>query len=236
MSFVDFTSLRFHPAGVYHYSKGWWGLTKQTAKNAYYNRNLGTTVEQDSQAIREFPLSNDTTIDLIRRIEEGDQAALIALYDKTNRLLFGLVLRILGDRTSAEEALLEVYTHIWRKPESRDPMLLPMEWLTALARAQAIARLHWNKQAKRKAGFQARNIEPAMTVAPDRQELARASIGSLFPAQQEILGWAYYSGLSCSEIAAQIGKPIGAIKTHARLGLNKLSDAFRPLIEREMKE
>ena len=192
-------------------------------------------MEQETQATNELPLSNDMVIDLIRRIEGGDQAALIILYDKTSRLLFGLVLRILGDRNSAEEALLDVYTHIWRKPESRDPNLLPMEWLTVLARYQAIARLHWNKQAKRKAGFQARNIEPAMTVAPDRQELARAAISSLFPAQQEILGWAYYSGLSCSEIAAQIGKPIGAIKTHARLGLNKLRDAFRPLIERETK-
>ncbi|MBN1569032.1 MAG: hypothetical protein JXA73_14375 [Acidobacteria bacterium] len=200
-----------------------------------YNCNLGTKVEQETQTIHELPIGNETVIELLQGIEGGDQAALMALYDKTNRLLFGLVLRILGDRTSAEEALLEVYTHIWRKPESRDPMLLPMEWLTSLARAQAIARLHWNKQAKRKAGFQARNIEPAMTVAPERQELARASIGALVPAQQEILGWAYYSGLSCSEIAAHIGKPVGAIKTHARLGLNRLSDAFRPLIEREMK-
>ena len=74
-----------------------------------------------------------------------------------------------------------------------------------------------------------------MTVAPDRQELARNTLGSLVPAQQEILGWAYYSGLSCSEIAAQIGKPVGAVKTHARLGLNKLSDLFHPFLEREMQ-
>jgi len=66
-------------------------------------------------------------------------------------------------------------------------MLLPMEWLTALARAQAIAKLHWNKQVKRKAGFQARTIESAMTVAPDAG-ISRASISSLIPAQQEILG------------------------------------------------
>jgi RNA polymerase sigma-70 factor (ECF subfamily) len=220
---------------VYRNGNGWWKRRVRSANNAYYTCNLGTTVEQEIQAIREFPLGNDAVMELIRRIERKDQSALVALYDKTNRLLFGLVLRILGDRTSAEETLLEVYTHIWRRPESRDSELLPLEWLTALARAQAVARLHWNKQAKRKAGFKARNLEPAMTVAPDRQELARVSIGSLVPAQQEILGWAYYSGLSCSEIAAQIGKPIGAIKTHARLGLNKLSESFRPMIEREMK-
>jgi RNA polymerase sigma-70 factor (ECF subfamily) len=192
-------------------------------------------LEQEIQAIRELPLSNDMVMELFRRMGRGDPSALIALYDKSNRLLFGLVLRILGDRTSAEETLLDLYTHIWRQPESRDPRLLPLEWLMTLARAQAVARLHWNKQVKRKPGFQARNLDPAMTVAPDRQELARVSIGSLFPAQQEILGWAYYSGLSCSEIAAQIGKPVGAIKTHARLGLNKLSELFRPLIERETK-
>jgi RNA polymerase sigma-70 factor (ECF subfamily) len=192
-------------------------------------------LEQETQEIGERSLSNETVMGFIRSIEEGDTSALGALYDKTNRLLFGLILRILGDRTSAEETLLEVYTHIWRQPESRDPMLLPIEWLTALARAQAIARLHWNKQVKRKAGFQSRNLESAMTVAPDRQELARKSVSSLLPAQQEIVGWAYHSGLSCSEIAAQIGKPIGAIKTHSRLGLNKLSELFRPLIERDFE-
>jgi RNA polymerase sigma-70 factor (ECF subfamily) len=193
------------------------------------------TLDQQTQDIREFSLSNDAVKELIRRIEGGDQSALIALYDKTSRLLFGLILRILGDRTSAEETLLEVYTHLWRQPKSRDMALLPLEWLTALARAQAVARLHWNKQGKRKAGFQIRTLEPAMTVAPDHQELARTSISSLSPAQQEILGWAYYSGLSCSEIAVQIGKPIGAIKTHARLGLNKLSESLRPLYDRDMK-
>jgi RNA polymerase sigma-70 factor, ECF subfamily len=195
----------------------------------------GTTVDQTTQAANEFSLSNEAVVTLLKKIEEGDQSALTALYDRTNRLLYGLVLRILGDRTSAEEALLDVYTYIWKEPKSCDPVLSPLEWLTTVARARAIARLHWNKQLKRKSAFQARNLDPAMTVAPDRQELARQTLGSLVPAQQEILGWAYYSGLSCSEIAAQIGKPVGAVKTHARLGLNKLSDLFHPFLEREMQ-
>lgn len=192
-------------------------------------------MDQETQDIREFPLNNDSVLELIRRIEKQDPSALIALYDKTSRLLFGLILKILGDRTSAEETLLEVYTHLWRDPGARDPVLLPMEWLMSIARAQAVAKLHWNKQVKRKTGFQARTLESAMTIAPERQELVRASISLLSPAQQEILGWAYYSGLSCSEIAVQIGKPIGAIKTHARLALNKLSESLRPLFERDIK-
>ena len=192
-------------------------------------------MEQEIQANHETPLSNETVLELIRKIEGGDSSALASLYDKTNRLLFGLVLRILGDRTSAEEALLDVYTHIWKHPASCGSVLLPLEWLTTIARDRAVARLHWSKQGKSRPSFKAANRDSAMTVAPDRQELARFSIGSLVPAQQEILEWAYYSGLSCSEIAAQIGKPLGAIKTHARLGLNKLSDLFRPMIGREME-
>jgi RNA polymerase sigma-70 factor (ECF subfamily) len=204
-------------------------------KNGNFNYDSGTIVDQTTQAAHEFPLSNEAVVTLLKKIGEGDQSALLALYDKTNRLLYGLVLRILGDRTSAEEALLDVYTYIWKEPASCGPVLSPLEWLTTIARARAIARLHWNKQLKRKSAFQARNLDPAMTVAPDRQELARHTLGSLVPAQQEILGWAYYSGLSCSEIAAQIGKPVGAVKTHARLGLNKLSDLFHPFLEREMQ-
>jgi len=204
-------------------------------KKGNFNYDSGTIVDQTTQAAHEFPLSNEAVVTLLKKIGEGDQSALLALYDKTNRLLYGLVLRILGDRTSAEEALLDVYTYIWKEPASCDPVLSPLEWLTTIARARAIARLHWNKQLKRKSAFQARNLDPAMTVAPDRQELARHTLGSLAPAQQEILGWAYYSGLSCSEIAAQIGKPVGAVKTHARLGLNKLSDLFHPFLEREMQ-
>ena len=204
-------------------------------KNGNFNYDSGTIVDQTTQAAHEFPLSNEAVVTLLKKIEEGDQSALLALYDRTNRLLYGLVLRILGDRTSAEEALLDVYTYIWKEPASCDPVLSPLEWLTTIARARAIARLHWNKQLKRKSAFQARNLDPAMTVAPDRQELARHTLGSLVPAQQEILGWAYYSGLSCSEIAAQIGKPVGAVKTHARLGLNKLSDLFHPFLEHEMQ-
>jgi RNA polymerase sigma-70 factor (ECF subfamily) len=74
-----------------------------------------------------------------------------------------------------------------------------------------------------------------VTVAPEQQKAARALIASLIPAQQEILEWAYFSGLSCGEIAAQIGKPVGAVKTHTRLALSKLEDLPREFSRQENK-
>ncbi len=101
-----------------------------------------------------------------------------------------------------------------------------LEWLATVARGRAIIRLHWSKRDKRRRPVPAISLDSSLTVAPEQQKSARSLIASLVPTQQEILEWAYYSGLSCGEIAAQIGKPLGAVKTHARLALSKLEDAF----------
>jgi RNA polymerase sigma-70 factor (ECF subfamily) len=193
-------------------------------------------VEQDTQAIRETQMNDEIASALIKKIGEGDRSALTSLYDRTNRLIFGIVARVLGDKTSAEEVLLDVYTRIWSKAGSYDSQLLtPLEWLITVARNYAIAMLHWSKQDKRKRKSPTGSMESTITVAQEQQKIARSSIAALVPAQQEILEWAYYSGLSCNEIAAQIGKPLGAVKTHARLGLCKLDSLFHPLTEQEPK-
>jgi len=182
-----------------------------------------------------FQFNNEAASVLIQRIGSGDQAALGILYDKTSRLLFGLVLKIIEDRTSAEEILLEVYTRVWKQAVSYNPKILsPLEWLIMIARSRAIANLHWGKQHKKKQQPTPSGAEPVTSVTPERQKLARDSIASLVPAQREILDWAFYSGLSCSEIAAQTGKPVGAIRTHARLGLSKLAESFKLIFKNEL--
>ena len=37
-------------------------------------------------------------VSLVERVATGDQAALATLYDATNRLIYSLVLRVLGDK------------------------------------------------------------------------------------------------------------------------------------------
>ncbi len=192
----------------------------------------GATLEQAIKADSESSLSSAAALALIRRIAGGDKTALALLYDKTSRLLSGLTFRILGDRAPAEETLLEVYTLIWRQASSYDPKLPPLEWLTTIARSRAVAKLQWSKAGRGRQERSAATSGSPMTVAPEQQKLVRSSVESLVPAQREILDWAYYSGLSCSEIAAQVGKPLGAVKTHARQGLNKLSELIHPLPER----
>ena len=47
---------------------------------------------------------------LIARTAQGDQAAFGTMYDKTSVRIYGLILRILGDRASAEEVTIDVFT------------------------------------------------------------------------------------------------------------------------------
>jgi RNA polymerase sigma-70 factor, ECF subfamily len=185
-------------------------------------------------SVENFQLNNEAASALIQRIGSGDQPALGTLYDKTSRLLYGLVLKIVEDKSSAEEVVLDVYTRVWKQAAFYNPKILtPLEWLIMIARSRAIANLHWSKKYQKKQKPSMGEAEPAMSVAPERQKLVRDSIASLVPTQQEILDWIFYSGLSCSEIAAQTGKPIGAIRTHTRLALSKLDELFRSIFKNE---
>jgi RNA polymerase sigma-70 factor (ECF subfamily) len=179
-------------------------------------------------------------IDLMRRIAGGDQAALAALYDSTNRLVYGLVLRVLGDVSSAEEVVLDVYAQVWRQASAYDTSRGgPLAWVTTIARSRAIDRLRsgWQDQQRKQpleaaATAATRDAGPEeMTVAAERQRFVRKALLELSPEQREVIELAYYSGLSHSEIAAKLNQPLGTVKTRTRLGMIKLREALAPLLE-----
>jgi DNA-directed RNA polymerase specialized sigma24 family protein len=144
-------------------------------------------VDQETQFDKDISSVDEAVPELIRKIAEGDKDALALLYDKTSRLLFGQTLRILGNRTRAEETLLEVYTCVWKQCPDYDSRTLALEWLILTARSHAIARLHWEKKSRHERQLPMEAASAAMTVAPEQQKLARSSLQSLIPIQQEIL-------------------------------------------------
>src|SRR5581483_917164 len=78
----------------------------------------------------------------LRGIREGEAHALTQLYDDTSSSLFGLALRILGNRADAEEVLLDVFEQVWRRAETFDPERGTVwRWLVLLTRSRALDRL-----------------------------------------------------------------------------------------------
>ena len=80
--------------------------------------------------------------DLIARTALRDRTAFRTLYQRTSAKLFGVTLRILRDRSEAEEALQEVYVKIWQRADRYVAGgYSPISWLVAVARNHALDRL-----------------------------------------------------------------------------------------------
>lgn len=175
----------------------------------------------------------------IKRIATGDQLALTALYEATNRLVFGLILRIVIDRATAEEVLLDVYTQVWRQAARYDTNRgAPLAWIMTVARSRAIDRFRSGKHEQhRKEPLDAIGEISSLgaspeetTVSSERQRFVRSALDSLSPEQREVIELAYYSGLSHSEIALRLNQPLGTVKTRTRLGMMKLRDMLKPVM------
>jgi RNA polymerase sigma-70 factor (ECF subfamily) len=70
--------------------------------------------------------------ELLERVRTRDPEALGAFYDRHVERVFGLALRLLGDRTLAEDITSEVFLKVHRAAEQLDPGRDPAPWLAAI--------------------------------------------------------------------------------------------------------
>ena len=80
--------------------------------------------------------------ELLQAIARQDADALVALFDRYNRLAFGLAYRILGDAFVAEEVVQDAFMSIWRNAASYDLSRGTVRtWLLTIVRNRAIDQL-----------------------------------------------------------------------------------------------
>lgn len=173
---------------------------------------------------------------LLDRIVARDQAALGELYDRHSRRVYGVILRILGDRSEAEEVLQEVFVQAWTRAETYNVALgAPAGWLVRIARNRSIDRLRANSV--RAGALEAAPMpEPAyddpethVAVSERRRSVARA-LASLPSDQRELIEHAYFAGLTQSELAARFGLPLGTVKTRIRTGMLTLRQHLQEMV------
>src|SRR5262245_35843223 len=66
------------------------------------------------------PVLEREWVALVQRIAAGDEPALHALYDRTHRVVFTLIMRITANRETAEEVTIDVFHDIWRRASQYD--------------------------------------------------------------------------------------------------------------------
>jgi RNA polymerase sigma-70 factor (ECF subfamily) len=169
---------------------------------------------------------------LVQSIASGDERALRALYERTNRIVFTLVVRITNSRDAAEEVTLDVFHDVWRRARTYDPANgTVVGWIMNQARSRAIDRLRFEQRKKR----MSRPADvPASAAGDPRDEIdvleqgrvLRDALVVLTSDERQAIEIAYFSGLTYAEVAARLGEPLGTVKTRIRSGLEKLRRAL----------
>ena len=177
-------------------------------------------------------VSEDDWAAIVRRIVGGDQQALHALYERAHRVVFTLIVRITGNRETAEELTLDVFHDVWRGAARYDAANgTVLGWIMNQARSRAIDRMRFENRKKR---VDAHGGDPAPegSESHDALELKqqsralRTALAVLTPNERQAIEAAYFSELTYAEVAARLNQPLGTVKTRIRSALHKLRQAL----------
>ena len=196
-------------------------------------------LEATQERTRREPFVDDPAIsdgDLLRRIARRDAYAFEALYRRYARPVFGLALRRLGDRMSAEDAVQETFAAIWRSARTYRPERgAGAPWLYAVARNAIVDR----GRARTEPPGEEPELASDEPTPAERAEMSYTSwrvhraLETLPENEREVIELAYYGGLSQSEVAGYLNIPLGTVKTRTRAALQRLADILEGDLELE---
>jgi RNA polymerase sigma-70 factor (ECF subfamily) len=174
---------------------------------------------------------------LMEGIARRDPSALERLYDRHSTVVHSLCLRILRDPGMAEDALIDVFHELWQRADRYDAARgTPMAYILTLARSRALdrARMKGSRPVAPLAGETSTQVPAHPAPGPlqsaiddERRSLVLHALEQLDPKYREVMECSFFEGLSHSEIALKLQKPVGTVKTYLRRGLIQLRDLLR---------
>lgn len=192
---------------------------------------------------KEIPLLRTEDASLAERIREGDQEALAELYDRLGGVVNGIARRFVGE-SSAEEIVQDTFDRVWRRASTYSAARGSLSaWVLRIARNLTVDELRRRRSRPATSQLAWEELEefsdpPAIPPHDqvwlgDVRQAVRGACASLPNDQRDVLTLAYFGGLTQSEIAAELGIPLGTVKTRTRAALWKLREmlALRQLLD-----
>ncbi len=177
--------------------------------------------------------------DIWYRIKDGDSLAFGELYDGFAGAMFSLSMEILGDRWEAEEVIQDVFSYVWRKPESFSPDKGNFSsWLLVITRNRSIDKYRSRKRRPEHEQTDEILLQRSDANLPDGAERAaqsderdhlRNAFQSLPLEQRKVLELSYFKGLNHQEISQSLNLSLGTVKSRIRLGIEKLRNSLATL-------
>jgi RNA polymerase sigma factor (sigma-70 family) len=189
-----------------------------------------------TRAMTERMVANAAERALAIRLADGDQGALAELYDTYSPLVYGLALRVTGDRTAAEDIAQEVFVGLWENPGRFDPdrgtLRAFLGTLTHRRSVDLIRREEARRRREQRTSTEQATSTPALVdelaLTQLTAETVRAAVAELPPTQRQALELAYFGGRSYREVAVELGIPEGTAKSRLRLALQRIADLLQP--------
>src|SRR3984893_11880761 len=179
---------------------------------------------------------------LIAGITDRQEQALTELFVRYGQRIKSLIGTVLHEEGEVDDVLQDIMLQIWQSAARYSPKVgKPLSWLMTIARRRAIDRLR-RRQAYCRAkerfekelpqhlnGVHRHSVVDEEVTRTDMRRFVEEKLQLLPPFQSEAIRLSFFNGLSHCEIAAQMRTPLGTVKTRLELGLQKLTQAMRPL-------
>ena len=168
---------------------------------------------------------------LLASVSTGNRQAFAEVYQTSSGLLHAICLRLVRRREIAQEVLQEAFVRIWQKSHLFDREKgSAIAWMIVVTRRCALNRLrqYENHEAWVSIDDVDRLVEHASipgTLNPADHDLRRC-IGTLARDERRAISLSFIYGMTHSELATHLAKPIGTVKSWIRRGLGRLKDCL----------
>jgi RNA polymerase sigma-70 factor (ECF subfamily) len=169
--------------------------------------------------------------ELMACLREGQSDALAVLFDRYQKLVLSIALKIVRDPGEAEDVTQTVFLDVYRAVAQFDPSkgntkvwLMQYAYHRAINRRQHLQGREFYKSAELEE-LETRPVEPHATFglsSPETKELVRQSMDALSDTQKAVIKMACYEGLSMREIADRTGDSFVKVRHDYYRGLRRL--------------
>jgi len=168
---------------------------------------------------------------LMTCLQQGQNDALAVLFDRYQKLVLSVALKIVRDAGEAEEVTQTVFLDVYRAMAQFDPSkgstkvwLMQYAYHRAFNRRQHLQGREFYQSAELEE-LEGRPVEAHATFgmsSPETKELVRQSLKALSDKEKRVIEMACYEGLSMREIANRTGETFVNVRHHYYRGLKKL--------------
>ncbi|MFN6486513.1 MULTISPECIES: sigma-70 family RNA polymerase sigma factor [unclassified Nostoc] len=184
------------------------------------------------------PLSKSDAV-LLDDLEAHLPAALGYLYDRYGSVVYGVALKVLQSQPEAEDLTQEIFLSLWQRPVDSAKHGHLMRYLITMTRSRAIDKLRSRSRTLNLVQRWGQSVTAApsaytpveQAILNERSQQVRQALTQLSDQQRQVIELAYDAGLSQSEIAQQLHKPLGSVKSWTRQGLLKLKQLLQHSID-----